>query len=122
MATLLAACGGNASTPTGTGGAGGSDGKYHPPTNGVVMSESDACTAIQMAQSSDHLKLSCTATGELCPDLLRDQFGMCFEYDQGTVQGCVAYYAMATTCDALATAIDMCAVATIAGSAPKGCP
>jgi hypothetical protein len=54
---------------------------------------------------------------------LRVEFATpCLQYDEGTVQGCVAYYGMASSCDALAAAITNCEIAPIAGSAPKGCP
>jgi hypothetical protein len=120
----LAACGSGSSAGTGGGGgSGGSDGKYHPPDNGVAMSEADACAALSQAGDMDSLTLMCLATSVTCPDLLRDEFTTpCLQYDQGSVQGCVAYYAAATTCAALDAALDACAVSPITGSAPKGCP
>jgi len=119
----LLACGSAPSTGTGGSGSGGSDGKFHPPGNGTPMSESDACNALSQATSADSLTLMCLSTSPTCPDLLRSEFTTpCLEYDQGTVQGCVAYYAAATTCAGLDAAIAGCAVAPIAGSAPKGCP
>ena len=118
---LLLACG--SGSGAGAGGSGGNDGKYHPPGNGTPMSEADACTALSQAVSSDSLTLMCLSTGLTCPDLLRAEFTTpCLEYDQGSVQGCVAYYAAADTCAALDTASAGCAVTPIAGSAPKGCP
>jgi hypothetical protein len=87
------------------------------------MSEADACNALSAAQDADDGALMCSATSYPCPDLLRAEFSTsCLQYDQGSVQGCIAYYAMAMTCDALAAAIAGCAVTPIAGSAPKGCP
>jgi hypothetical protein len=124
-ALLLTACGSSGGGAVGMTSTSAStdDGKYHPPKNGVAMSESDACAALNTAQSRDNLTLQCSATTEVCPDLLRTQFGtQCLQYDQGSVNGCVAYYAMAATCDDLATAITDCEVSPIANSAPNGCP
>jgi hypothetical protein len=121
----LVACGSGSSDGTGggDGGTGGSDGKYHPPGNGVAMSETDACAALSQATDTDSLALMCLATSVTCPDRLREEFTTpCLQYDQGSVQGCVAYYAAATTCTKLYAALDGCAVTPIAGSAPKGCP
>jgi hypothetical protein len=120
--TILVAlgCGG---MPASSGGSGGDDGKVHPATNGTAISETVACSTLNMAQSAQITALACVATSVDCPDLLRFEFGTaCMEYDQGSVAGCVAYYATATTCDALQTAIGVCAVAPVAGSAPTGCP
>jgi hypothetical protein len=87
------------------------------------MSEADACNTLSMAQDADNGALMCTATSRPCPTLLRAEFvTSCLQYDQGSVQGCVAYYGMATTCEELAAAIAACAIMPIDGSAPKGCP
>ncbi len=122
---LILACGSSGPAASGTGGAagaGGSDGKYHPTPNGTAMSEADACNALSSAQDADTSALSCLSTSRACPDLLRAQFTTaCLQYDQGTVQGCVAYYAAAKTCETLAAAIADCEVMPIAGSAPNGC-
>jgi hypothetical protein len=116
---LLAACG----SSDGGGAGGGGDGKVHPAGNGVAMSEADACDALSNAQSTQDLSLMCVATNQTCPDLLRSEFTTaCLQYDQGSVQGCIAYYGMATTCDTLKSSIADCAVTPIAGSAPMGCP
>jgi hypothetical protein len=122
--SLLPACGSGPGTGSaGSGGGGGGDGKYHPPGNGVAMSEADACNALSTAQDAENSSLMCASTSYPCPALLRAQFTTsCLEYDQGSVQGCVAYDGMATTCAELATAIADCAVTPIDGSAPKGCP
>lgn len=118
--TWILACGSGSSGTDGAGG--GPDGKLHPPTNGVAMSEADACKALANEQTKDTLALSCLSTSYTCPDRLRAAFGTsCLQYDQGSVSGCVAYYAAATTCDDLAAAVDACAVSPIEGSAPGGC-
>ena len=122
---LLPACGPGAGAGTGGSGAGGDggDGKYHPPGNGVPMSEADACNALSQAMDADNTALMCPSTTRPCPALLRAEFTTsCLQYDQGSVQGCVAYYAAAMACDSLAAAIAACAVTPIDGSAPKGCP
>ena len=123
LALVACGSGSNAATGGSGGGSGGSDGKFHPPTNGVAMSETDACAALSQATDADSLALMCLSTSATCPDLLREEFTTpCLQYDQGSVQGCVAYYAAATTCATLDMALDGCAVTPIAGSAPKGCP
>jgi hypothetical protein len=115
------ACGSTAD-PGPDGGTGG-DGKYHPPGNGQPMTELDACNALNGAQDADHTALGCVSTTRSCPELIRVQFGTeCQQYDQGSVQGCVDYYAKATTCADLNTAINDCVVTPIEGSAPAGCP
>jgi hypothetical protein len=119
----VAACGAGGSTAGSAGGGGAGDGKYHPPTNGTPMSEADACNALSAAADTDHMTLGCVSTSQPCPNLLRVEFSTpCLEYDQGTVEGCVAYYGMASSCTSLASAIAACAISPIAGSAPKGCP
>lgn len=123
VALAVPACG---SDGTGAGGAGGStgDGKYHPPGNGQHMAQDAACDALSQAQDARNTAMVCTATSRPCPSLILVQVGgtECLEYDQGSVQGCVDYYDMQTTCDALAQAIDNCVVTAFAGSAPNGCP
>jgi hypothetical protein len=124
---LLAALAACSSSSAGTGGAGGAggggDGKVHPAGNGTPESETVACHALTSAVSSLSLSRGCVSTVPTCPDFLRAEFSTsCLEYDEGSVEGCVAYYGMAKTCDALATAVADCAVMPIAGSAPKGCP
>lgn len=120
----ILACSSSAGTNAGGGGSGGGDdGKYHPPGNGKPMSEADACSALSGAMDADHSALSCPSTTRPCPQLLRVEFTTsCLQYDQGSVQGCVDYFAAAQTCDALNAAIAACVVIPIDGSAPKGCP
>lgn len=120
---VLAACG-SAETPeetTGTPDA--SDGRYHPPANGVHVSEEAACKALTDEHGKRLIALQCTGTTHLCPEFLRAQFTTaCLEYDEGSVQGCIAYYGEATTCDELRKAIDDCAITPYPGTEPKGCP
>jgi hypothetical protein len=120
-AALACGCSG---APGATGGMGGaSDGKYHPAESGTPMQEAEACNTLSTAAGTDQMNLGCVSTSQGCPDLLRVEFMTpCLQYDEGTVQGCVAYYAMATTCGQLTNAIASCVIAPIAGSAPKGCP
>lgn len=106
----------------GSSGGGGSDGKFHPPANGQPEDEGAACDQLVAAIESRFQALSCVGTTRQCPGFLTAQFGSCFQYDAGTVQGCAAHYEAATTCDELTQAITECAVATIEGSAGKGCP
>jgi hypothetical protein len=123
-ALSLSACGSTPETGTTTGTPEAGDGKVHPAGNGTHESEAAACDALSKAQDAQNVAMMCTATSRPCPALVQVQVGgtVCLEYDQGSVQGCLDYYAMATTCDALATAIADCVVTSFAGSAPNGCP
>jgi hypothetical protein len=100
-----------------------SDGRYHPATDGVAMTEADACSALSSARQAKAKDLQCSATVRPCPTFLRAQFpgDDCVEYDHGSVQGCIAYYDAKTSCDDLAAAVTDCAVAPIAGSHSAGC-
>jgi hypothetical protein len=98
------------------------DGKYHPTTNGKPESEADACTALANAIDSDRSNLSCVGTSPTCPSLVQAVSGLtCAEYDEGTIKGCVDYFAKATTCQDISTRIDNCVFVAISGSAGKGC-
>ena len=123
LATALAAgCGDDT---TGSGGEGGKpDGKFHPAKSGVAIDETPACDALHDAVSAQQKALgNCTMTVALCPNLIRAMSGtQCAKYDQGTIDGCAAYYKAATDCADLSTRSQACAVEIIAGSAPNGCP
>ena len=111
------------SDPAGQGGAGGGDdGRFHPPPNGVAMTEPDACAAIHQALQAGALGLGCTATLRPCPDLLRVEFATnCLLYDEGTVAGCVDFYTQSNDCADFVTPL-RCALVTMPGSEPAGCP
>ena len=99
------------------------DGKIRPAGNGKPISEDAACKALTDAQAQRSTALKCSSTGRVCPDFLRAQSAVeCLQYDEGAVQGCIQLYNDAATCDAARDASDICVVATIGGSAPKGCP
>lgn len=119
-ALALPACG--ADTTSGAGGGGG-DGKYHPAGNGQRWSQSVACDALLTAQGALAQSLSCAVTLRPCPTLLQVMAGGadCLEYDQGSVQGCVEYYASQGSCDSLMRSFDDCVVTSFEGSAPNGC-
>lgn len=121
-AIFAPACGSD--TGSGAGGADSGDGKYRPAGNGQHQAEADACKALGDAQSARGQALSCTTTSRPCPSLIQVMVGgtTCLEYDQGSVQGCVAYYDQQATCEALAQAVDACLVIAFEGSAPAGCP
>ena len=99
------------------------DGKFHPPGNGTPMSEATACTTRTDAQTPHYTAPGSASTTRVCPDFLRTQSGTeCLQYDQGAVNGCLQFYSDAKTCMDLSKAAGTCVVATIASSAPKGCP
>jgi hypothetical protein len=99
------------------------DGKIHPPPNGTHVSETEACEALLTAQEAKIKALTCSITTRTCPALLRAVFiTQCMEYDDGSVQGCIAHYKQQVTCDGLSTAIDECLVTPYPGTEPKGCP
>lgn len=103
-------------------GGGGGSGPYQPPGNGVPIGESEACNALLNAEDQAYLKLACgPVTRPPCPSFIQvGGHAACSQYDQGTVQGCVEYIASHASCDALKT--KKCAVASLPGSAPNGCP
>ena len=120
---VLGSSGCGSETGSGSTGSQPDDGKIRPAGNGKPMSEAAACKALTDAQGLRSTELKCSSTGRICPDFLRAQSAVeCVQYDEGAVQGCVKLYNEATTCDAVRAAGDICVVATIAGSAPKGCP
>lgn len=115
----LACSGGDA----GTGGQGGSDGKFHPKADGVAVDEAAACDTLHAALDAKQLALSCTLTLRTCPALVQVVAGTsCSQFDQGTVKGCADYISKAADCADLGTRSNNCAFKAIAGSAPKGCP
>lgn len=118
------ACGPDESTTSTTGTVdAGDDGKYHPAGNGTHTSEEAACEALSKAQETKALGLSCAATTRPCPEFLRATFGVeCMEYDEGSVQGCIAYYNEQTTCQGFNTAVNDCIVTPFPGTEPSGCP
>ena len=121
----LSSSGCDADTATGTTGdpPDASDGKFHPPGNGTPMAEATACTVLTDAQTAQSMSLGCPSTTRVCPDFLRAQSGAeCLQYDEGAVNGCLQFYSDAKTCKDVSAAAGTCVVATIAGSAPKGCP
>jgi hypothetical protein len=125
LSVAIAGCDGGSSTtggtPTTTTDTG--DGKYYPPTNGAKISEKAACDALTGKQEDQLLALKCVGTGQTCPSFLRAQFQTpCMEYDEGSVQGCIAYYLEQKSCDALKNAIDSCVVTPYPGTEPAGCP
>lgn len=123
--SLLLAPGCGSETGTGTTGdvPDADDGKVHPPGNGKATSEGAACTSLIDAQSQRYMTLGCASTTRVCPDFLRSQTAVsCAQYDEGSAQGCIDLYNAAKTCKEVADAANLCVVATIADSAPKGCP
>ena len=94
-----------------------------PQKNGVRMSESDACDALQGAYQQAVPSLQCTATAASCPDFIRAKVEgavPCLQYDQGTIQGCAEYYATYASCSDLDCR--PCEIAYFQSSAPDGCP
>lgn len=101
------------------------DGKVHPSPSGVHTSEAAACTALIDAYAAARQTLGCTVgTMRTCPSFLQAQVGgtPCLEYDQGSVDGCIAYYGEQTSCDELAAAAEVCIVTSYPGTEPDGCP
>ena len=91
------------------GAGGGGDGKYHPAASGVGVASADGCTKLSNAVSSKFQKLHCVGTTGICPgaDAIKDS---CGTFDEGTVDGCIAYFNEATTCDELRARTTGCAV------------
>ena len=97
------------------------DGKFHPDPNGVRLSETEACDTVKAALQDRALALGCATTIRACPNFLRVHYQPdCMEYDQGTVQGCAAYFAALSECSELVD--DSCVLEPFPGSEPSGCP
>lgn len=97
--------------------------RFKPQPNGMRISEDAACTTLFDAREAKNQALKCIATSLTCPSLVRvDYPTACLEYDQGSVQGCVAHYNAATTCDDLKARVTDCLVSAYPGSEPAGCP
>lgn len=123
FALLLPACGADSTSGSTGDPPNADDGKFHPPGNGMPVAEASACTSLTDAQTAHYMALGCPSTTRVCPDFLRSESGMeCLQYDEGAVNGCLQYYSDATTCKELSERASTCVVATITGSAPKGCP
>jgi hypothetical protein len=126
VAVSFAGCGGGGGDTSGgagttTGDSG--DGKYHATPDGVHITEKAACDALVKKQETKLLDLHCVGTGQTCPSFLRAEFQTpCMEYDQGSVEGCIAYYDQQYTCDALKNSFDNCVVTPYPGTEPAGCP
>lgn len=123
---LVPGCGTDTGSGSGTTGdpPDADDGKIRPAGNGTPVSEEAACASLLDGQAQKVKSLGgCVSTSPVCPNFLRSQSGAeCLQYDEGAVNGCIAIYNAATTCTELSEARTLCYVATIAGSAPKGCP
>jgi hypothetical protein len=120
------ACGdsGTGSGATGAGGAGGTpdDGRFRPEPSGVAIDEADACGRLLDAAENVRGELQCVLTLRTCPDLVRLPAGQdCLTYDEGTIDGCVAYFEASADCDDLKARLESCVYAPIEGSAPSGC-
>ncbi|NUP09006.1 MAG: hypothetical protein HOW73_23395 [Polyangiaceae bacterium] len=105
-----------------SGGGGAGDGLLHPPGNGTEVDETSACETMRDALADGANELGCVATFRTCPGLLRALQGEdCASYDEGSVAGCVDYYAEAADCDDLTARADHCGPESI-GNPPAGCP
>ncbi len=119
----LVACGSSDTGGGSTGDAGVSDGRYHPSPNGVHITEDAACQGLLGAQEDRRQVLGCAGTSRTCPSLLRAEFQTeCMEYDQGSLDGCVAYYAEQKSCDDFIAAVGDCVITPYPGTEPQGCP
>ncbi|MRG90664.1 hypothetical protein [Polyangium spumosum] len=119
LAMLLGACGGGDPEPTPL----PDDGRYRPPASGERTTEAIACDTLVDAHADRMLKLGCAGTSRTCPGFLRAEFGAeCLEYDKGSVDGCLAFYASKTTCQELNDALGACVITAYEGSTPAGCP
>jgi len=102
-------------------GADPDDGKYHPPPNGVHITEEEACLRLHEAFQDQASELQCSKTVRICPGFLRVQLTPeCMEYDEGSVQGCVTFYQEITACAELIETD--CVVTAYPGTEPAGCP
>ncbi|WP_156041584.1 hypothetical protein [Chondromyces apiculatus] len=122
LACTLLACGGDEGDD-GTD-PGPDDGRLHPPSNGVHITEADACSALLDAYTAQLDALGCTiTTTRTCPDLIRAMVNgtTCLEFDEGSVNGCIAHYGEQADCQTLASSLNYCAANAYAGTTSAGC-
>ncbi|TKD08531.1 hypothetical protein [Polyangium fumosum] len=116
---LLAACGGEDPDLTPL----PDDGRFRPPASGERTTEALACNTLLDAHSKRMGTLGCFGTSRTCPGFLRAEFGAeCLEYDKGSVDGCLEFYAAQTTCDEIKVALEGCVITAYTGTTPAGCP
>lgn len=100
--------------------AGGGSDVYTPAGNGVPTSEAAACQAILKADDARRAALQCgPVTRPPCPTYISKGHPACSQYDQGTVDACVAYIAGLASCGELDK--KKCVVKALDGTAPNGC-
>ncbi|MEO6603092.1 MAG: hypothetical protein ABIQ16_24615 [Polyangiaceae bacterium] len=74
-------------------------GAVQPAASGPLLAEGVACTKLKSAESSARAQLSCPPVTRACPDYIRPAGGAdCFQYSQGSLDGCADLYASFTTC------------------------
>ncbi len=75
-------------------------GAVQPQPNGKFVTEDSACSQLTKAEAKARSGLSCDAAKHTCPDYIRPAGGEgCFEYDQGSITGCVSVFESFTSCD-----------------------
>jgi hypothetical protein len=75
-------------------------GVVQPEPNGQLVDEASACAQFTKAEAKARADLSCDAVKRTCPAFIRPAGGEgCFQYDQGTINGCVKLFGTFTTCD-----------------------
>ena len=90
-------------------------GAVQPEASGPLLAEGAACEQLTSAESSARAQLGCPAVTRTCPDYVRPAGGAdCFQFSQGSIDGCADLYASFTACadfDAhpcLLSAVDKC--------------
>jgi hypothetical protein len=123
LPVLVTACGdpaGSEFKPTSSG-SGTVDTRYFPEGNGKPLMEAESCQAIQEALTDAAFRVGCVATVQQCPGMVRSIYGKdCMQYDEATVNACVAFYAKAKTCDEITP--EQCVLTAFPTTAPFGCP
>jgi len=86
----------------------------------TMLSEQSACEMVLETYWHHGLELGCPTTIKVCPDLLRDAFGVaCLLYYTDSITSCADNIQSASTCDELYDT--SCAIAPVVPSAPRGC-
>ena len=74
-------------------------GVVQPEPNGKFVTEDSACSQLTKAETKARSGLSCEAAKHACPDYIRPASGEgCFEYDQGSIDGCAKVFGTFTSC------------------------
>jgi len=96
-------------------------GAVQPDAGGPLISEASACNQVQSAEAAARASLGCPAVKLACPGAIRPAGGeACFEYSQGSVDGCAALFDSFKSCDDFALHPCLISALSVCDSAGEG--